>query len=53
MGWLIDPAEDCVFVLTSDLRSVLYDSADKLLPTSKFAKDFQLPVGELVTWLYE
>lgn len=53
MGWLIDPAEDCVFGYTPDLRAVLYEAAEQPLPVPDFAKDFQLTVGELVAWLYE
>lgn len=53
MGWLIDPAEDCVFVYTPDLRMVLYEEPAQQLPVPDFAKDFELTVGELVAWLYE
>lgn len=53
MGWLIDPAEDCVFVYTPDLRSLLYEEPAQQLPVPDFARDFELTVGELVAWLYE
>jgi len=53
LGWLIDPAEDCVLVYTPDLRTVLYEAADTQLPVPEFAAAFQLTVGELVAWLYE
>lgn len=53
MGWLIDPAEDCIFVYTADLRITLYEKAEQPLPVPDFAEDFQLTVGELVSWLYE
>jgi len=53
LGWLIDPAEDCVFVYTPDLRTVLYEDPVQQLPAPDFAQDFQLTVGELVAWLYE
>ncbi|MEO1396188.1 MAG: Uma2 family endonuclease [Cyanobacteria bacterium J06634_5] len=53
LGWLIDPAEECVFGYTPDLRTVLYEDSDQPLPVPNFAKDFQLTVGELVAWLYE
>ncbi len=52
IGWLIDPAEDCVFSYTPDLRSLLYEEPDAVLPVPAFATDFQLTVGELVAWLY-
>lgn len=53
LGWLIDPAENCVFGYTPDLRTILYEAPEVLLPVPKFAKDFTLTAGELVTWLYE
>ncbi len=53
MGWLIDPDEECVFVYTPDLRTVLYEAPDAQLPVPEFAIAFQLTVGELVAWLYE
>lgn len=53
IGWLIDPAEDCVFGYTPDLRTVLYEEPGIQLPVPAFATDFKLTVGELVAWLYE
>ncbi len=53
IGWLIDPAEDCVFGYTPDLRTVLYEEPDIQLPVPAFATDFKLTVGELIAWLYE
>lgn len=53
MGWLIDPAEECVFGYTPDLRAVLYEEHDAQLPVPEFATAFQLTVGELMSWLYE
>ena len=53
LGWLIDPAEDCVFGYTPDLRTVLYEKPEAQLPIPGFAAGFQLTVGELVDWLYE
>jgi Uma2 family endonuclease len=53
MGWLIDPAEECVFSYTPDLRTVLYEEPTAQLPVPEFASDFSLTVGELVAWLYE
>lgn len=53
MGWMIDPAEDCVIVYTPDLRAVLYQDAEQLLPVPGFAQGFQLKLGELISWLYE
>ena len=53
IGWLIDPAEECVFGYTPDLRAVLYEFPDTQLPVPEFATAFRLTVGELVAWLYE
>ncbi|MEL6604910.1 MAG: Uma2 family endonuclease [Cyanobacteria bacterium J06614_10] len=53
IGWLIDPSEDCVFGYTPDLKTKLYENPEQSLPVPDFAKDFQLTVGELVSWLYE
>ena len=48
IGWLIDPAEECVFGYTPDLRTVLYETSNAQLPVPEFATAFQLTVGELV-----
>ncbi|MEL7354311.1 MAG: Uma2 family endonuclease [Cyanobacteria bacterium P01_A01_bin.116] len=53
LGWLIDLAEDCVFGYTPDLRTALYEQLQQRLPVPDFAQDFQLTVGQLVTWIYE
>ena len=53
MAWLIDPSEECVFVYTPDLKMALYEKSEGVLPMPQFAIDFQLTVGELVSWLYE
>lgn len=53
MSSLINPAEDCVFGYTPDLRTVLYEEATTKLPVPAFAADFALTVGELLDWLYE
>lgn len=53
LGWLIDPAEECVFVYTPDLRTVLYEDPEQQLPVPDFAEAFSLTVGELVAWLYD
>ncbi|MEL7355971.1 MAG: Uma2 family endonuclease [Cyanobacteria bacterium J06560_6] len=53
LGWLIDPAEDCVFGYTPDLRAALYEQPQQPLPVPDFAQDFQLTVGQLMVWLYE
>ena len=53
LGWLIDPAEDCVFGYQPELLMELYEDASEQLPVPDFATDFRLTVGELVSWLYE
>lgn len=53
IGWLIDPAKDCVFGYTSDLRTGLYEEPDIPLPVTAFATGFKLTVGDLIAWLYE
>ncbi len=52
LGWLIDPDEECVFSYTPDLRTVVYEAPEALLPVPAFAKAFQLTVGDLIAWLY-
>ncbi|MEL6606340.1 MAG: Uma2 family endonuclease [Cyanobacteria bacterium J06614_10] len=53
MGWLIDPSEECVFVYTADSKVRLYQKVEQPLPVPSFAKDFELTVGSLISWLYE
>lgn len=53
MGWLIAPAENCVFVYRPDWRPVFYEDPDAQLPVPDFAEGFSLTLGELVAWLYE
>lgn len=53
MGWLIDPAEKCVFSYTADLPTAFYEEATQQLPVPAFAADFSLTLGTLVGWLYE
>ena len=53
LGWLVDPAEECVFGYTPDLRTILYEDPEQQLPVPDFAEAFSLTVGELVAWLYE
>ncbi len=50
MGWLIDPAEQCVFVYLPDQPSALYDEASMQL-TVPHAIDFTLTVQSLFDWL--
>jgi len=53
MGWLSDPSEQCVFVYLPERPSTLYDQPDASLPVPEFAKEFNLTVGALFSWLLE
>ncbi len=53
MSWLIDPSEECVFVYTADSKVLLCQNDEQQIPVPDFAKDFELTVGALVSWLYE
>jgi Uma2 family endonuclease len=59
MGWLIDPEEELVFVYFAhdpankleQPRISVFEAKEDLLPVPKFAKPFQLTVGQLFEWL--
>ncbi len=51
MGWLIDPAEEVVFVYLPDQPTTFYDQPEIRLPVPGFAKDFSLRVENLFSWL--
>jgi Uma2 family endonuclease len=53
MGWLIDPAEQLVFVYASNRATRVFDEATQILPTPEFAEDFHLTIGDLFGWLRE
>lgn len=53
MGWLIDPAEQSVFVYLPDQPTSFYDQSEMQLPVPGFAKDFNLTVAGLFSWLLE
>ncbi len=53
MGWLIDPAEQSVFVYLPDQPTTVYDKTETRLPVPQFAKDFKLTVEGLFSWLME
>ena len=53
MGWLIDPADQSVFVYAPDRVTQVFDESIDLLPVPEFAKDFQLTLGDLFGWLSE
>lgn len=51
MGWLIDPEEQSVFVYLPDQATTFYDQPETRLPVPEFAKDFNLTVEGLFSWL--
>jgi Uma2 family endonuclease len=53
MGWLIDPSEQCVFVYLVDRPTAFYDEPDVLLPVPEFAREFNLTVEGLFSWLLD
>jgi Uma2 family endonuclease len=53
MGWLIDPDEQSVFVYLKDQPTSFYDEPGIRLPVPEFAKDFNLTVEGLFSWLLE
>ena len=53
MGWLIDPAEQSVFVYLPDRATLVLDMMVDVLPVPEFAGDFILTLGDLFGWLGE
>lgn len=53
MGWLIDPAEQSVFVYLPDKAADFYDQPDAQLPVPTFAIELQLTVQTLFGWLLD
>jgi Uma2 family endonuclease len=51
IGWLIDPAEQTVFVYFQGTSIEVFDDPDAVLPVPKFAGEFRLTLGELFAWL--
>lgn len=51
LGWLIDPAEQTVFVYFPDQRVLVFDSAEERLPVPGFAEVLEITVRELFGWL--
>ena len=50
---LIDPSEQCVFVYLGDRQTAFCDEPDALLPVPEFAREFNLTVEGLFSWLLE
>ncbi|MEO0376598.1 MAG: Uma2 family endonuclease [Cyanobacteria bacterium P01_A01_bin.17] len=53
MGWLIDPAEQLLFVYRPDQPTAFYEEMEAKLPVPNFAEAFDLTVKELFDWLKE
>jgi len=53
LGWLINPAEESVFVYYQDQPLAVFDDKFLRLPVPTFAQSFQLTVGEIFAWLSE
>ena len=51
MGWLIDPAEQTVFVYRPGQETEVFDEPDALIPVPSFASELQLTIKDLFSWL--
>jgi Uma2 family endonuclease len=53
MGWLLDPAEKCVFIYLPDQQIEVFDDLTALLPVPSFASALPLTLGDIWSWLLE
>jgi Uma2 family endonuclease len=53
MGWLIDPEEQSIFVYFPNQPAEVFDEPTSQLPMPSFAREFQLTLGDLFSWLLE
>ncbi|NJL38598.1 MAG: Uma2 family endonuclease [Leptolyngbyaceae cyanobacterium RM2_2_4] len=53
MGWLIDPAEQTVFVYLPKQQPEVFDEVEQVLPVPSFASELILSVGSIFGWLFE
>ncbi|MBL1200579.1 MAG: Uma2 family endonuclease [Nostoc sp. GBBB01] len=53
ISWLIDPAEQTVFVYGSKQETEVFDEPDALLHVPSFVSGLQLTIKELFAWLLE
>jgi Uma2 family endonuclease len=51
MGWLIDPIDRSVFVISADRTLQIIDEPSTILPVPEFAKSVQLTVEQLFSWI--
>jgi Uma2 family endonuclease len=53
LGWLIDPAEETVFVYQPNHSPQAFDRPEQRLPTPNFAPNISLTIEQLWSWLWE
>lgn len=53
MGWLIDPAEQTVFVYRQKQQPDVFDEPEQLIAVPSFASELSLSVGAVFGWLLE
>jgi Uma2 family endonuclease len=53
MGWLIDPDEQTVFVYLPGQQLEVFDQPEQKLPVPSFAKELELNIRSLFSWLLE
>ena len=53
MGWLIDPAEQTIFVYSPQQQLQVFDEPENLLPVPCFAEELSLSIKSVFGWLLE
>jgi len=53
MGWLIDPAEQTIFIYLPQQQPQVFDEPEELLPVPFFAKELNLSIKSVFDWLLE
>jgi Uma2 family endonuclease len=53
MGWLIDPAEQTIFVYQPKQQTEVFDEPEAQLPVPFFASELHLKLKDLFAWLLE
>ncbi|MEN9222586.1 MAG: Uma2 family endonuclease [Thermostichus sp. BF3_bins_97] len=53
MGWLIDPAEQTLFIYRPQQEPEVLDELNQRLPVPAFAAGLELSIGEMFNWLLE
>ena len=51
MGWLIDPAEQTIFVYLPNQQPQVFDEPENLLPVPFFAEELSLSIKSVFGWL--